>query len=105
MSATLRLPLLPAGGKKKAAAARLTEIILHDTTVSRNETIPELLRKIIIRLGEDPNREGLRKTPERYEKALQFLKTSSFSVYASIICCPFSARRMSLICQASVYWG
>ena len=78
MSATLRLPLLPPGGKKKPAAARLTEIILHDATVSRDETIPELVRKIIIRLGEDPNREGLRKTPERYEKALQFL-TSGYN--------------------------
>jgi GTP cyclohydrolase I len=31
------------------------------------------VREIIKLLGEDPNREGLRKTPERYEKALKFL--------------------------------
>jgi len=31
------------------------------------------VREIIKLLGEDPSREGLRKTPERYEKALKFL--------------------------------
>ena len=37
------------------------------------ETIPELVRKILVQLGEDPEREGLRHTPERFAKALQFL--------------------------------
>lgn len=77
MSGTVRLPLLRASGKGKSVAPRLTEIILHDATLSQ-ETIAELVRKIIIRLGEDPNREGLRKTPERYEKTLQFL-TSGYN--------------------------
>jgi GTP cyclohydrolase IA len=31
------------------------------------------IRDIIKLVGEDPNREGLRKTPERFEKALKFL--------------------------------
>src|SRR5882724_10876095 len=31
------------------------------------------MREIIRLVGEDPNREGLRKTPERFEKALKFL--------------------------------
>src|SRR5206468_10838978 len=31
------------------------------------------MREIIKLVGEDPNREGLRKTPERFEKALKFL--------------------------------
>lgn len=78
MSGTVRLPLLRPSGKGKSVAPRLTEIILHDATVSHKETIAELVRKIIIRLGEDPNREGLRKTPERYEKTLQFL-TSGYN--------------------------
>jgi GTP cyclohydrolase IA len=34
---------------------------------------PELVREMIARLGDDPHREGLLKTPERVEKALQFL--------------------------------
>ncbi len=33
----------------------------------------ELVREMIIRLGEDPDREGLSRTPQRVEKAMQFL--------------------------------
>ncbi len=36
-------------------------------------TYEELVREMIIRLGEDPDREGLARTPERVEKAMQFL--------------------------------
>jgi GTP cyclohydrolase IA len=36
-------------------------------------TYEELVREMIIRLGEDPNREGLSRTPERVEKAMKFL--------------------------------
>ena len=56
-----------------------TEIILHDSSVDTSkETIADLVRKVIALVGEDPNREGLRKTPERYEKALKFL-TSGYN--------------------------
>ncbi|MFZ0465687.1 MAG: GTP cyclohydrolase I, partial [Candidatus Acidiferrales bacterium] len=37
------------------------------------ETIADLVRRMILLLGEDPNREGLRRTPERFEKALRYL--------------------------------
>ena len=33
----------------------------------------ELVREMIVRLGEEPDREGLARTPERVEKAMQFL--------------------------------
>jgi GTP cyclohydrolase IA len=33
----------------------------------------ELVREMIVRLGEDPDREGLSRTPARVEKAMQFL--------------------------------
>lgn len=33
----------------------------------------ELVRSLLVRLGEDPDRDGLRQTPDRYVKALQFL--------------------------------
>src|SRR6186713_2765780 len=33
----------------------------------------DLIRQLIEQLGEDPNREGLVKTPQRVEKALKFL--------------------------------
>jgi GTP cyclohydrolase IA len=34
---------------------------------------PDLVAEMIRRLGDDPNREGMRKTPERVEKAMRFL--------------------------------
>jgi len=36
-------------------------------------TYEELVREMIVRLGEDPNREGLSRTPARVEKAMKFL--------------------------------
>lgn len=33
----------------------------------------ELLRELLVRLGEDPNRDGLLKTPERMHKSLEYL--------------------------------
>lgn len=33
----------------------------------------ELLRELLVRLGEDPTRDGLLRTPERMEKALKYL--------------------------------
>jgi GTP cyclohydrolase IA len=36
-------------------------------------TFEELVREILVRLGEDPQREGLLQTPERIHKAYQFL--------------------------------
>lgn len=40
---------------------------------SPQETIADLVRRILVLLGEDPEREGLRLTPQRVEKALRFL--------------------------------
>src|SRR6202030_757359 len=37
------------------------------------ESIADLVRKMLVLLGENPEREGLRRTPERFEKALRFL--------------------------------
>ena len=37
------------------------------------EGMAELIRRLLVHLGEDPGREGLRHTPERYEKALRYL--------------------------------
>jgi len=36
-------------------------------------TYEELVREMLIRLGQDPDREGLSRTPERVEKAMRFL--------------------------------
>jgi GTP cyclohydrolase I len=48
-----------------------TEIIIPDT--QGEETIADLVRKMLALIGEDPNREGLRRTPERFEKAFRYL--------------------------------
>src|SRR5580693_7785609 len=79
----------------------------------------DLVQEMLVRLGEDPNREGLAATPERVHKAMKFLtkgyqedpeallkgalftvnttrwsssKTSKSSACASITFCPSSAR-------------
>ncbi|MGB9465486.1 MAG: GTP cyclohydrolase I FolE [Candidatus Acidiferrum sp.] len=49
------------------------EITLNDEKELDGHRIASHVREIIKLIGEDPNREGLRKTPERYEKALKFL--------------------------------
>jgi GTP cyclohydrolase I len=48
-----------------------TEIVVPAT--SDSETIADLVRRMIVQLGEDPDREGLQRTPERFEKALRYL--------------------------------
>jgi len=53
---------------------RTEEILLAEPkTETGQETIAELMCKILTQLGEDPGREGLKGTPARYEKALRFL--------------------------------
>ena len=49
------------------------EILLNENKDAAPETIASHLRRIIALIGENPEREGLKKTPERYEKALKFL--------------------------------
>jgi len=49
---------------------------LHDVP------FPELVAEMLRRLGEDPTREGLQRTPERVEKAMQFL-TQGYSMTAA----------------------
>jgi GTP cyclohydrolase I len=49
------------------------EIILNEEKSLDERRIAYHMREIIKLIGEDPCREGLRKTPERFEKALKFL--------------------------------
>ena len=57
----------------------IEEILLNENGGStKGESIADLVRKMIAQLGEDPHREGLRQTPERFEKALKFL-TSGYN--------------------------
>ena len=50
------------------------ELILHVSKPEEHgESIAAMVRRMIAMIGEDPNREGLRETPERFEKALRYL--------------------------------
>ena len=42
-------------------------------TTLTSATLEELMREFLVRLGEDPGREGLLRTPERTAKAYQYL--------------------------------
>jgi len=55
----------------KPVIGETTEITLSKAPGAGN--IADLVRKMIAELGEDPGREGLRRTPERFEKALRYL--------------------------------
>ena len=44
-----------------------------ETTTLTSATFENLVREILVRLGEDPAREGLLRTPERVHHAFQFL--------------------------------
>ena len=50
------------------------ELALTDAaSVGKSESIADLVRRMLQLIGEDPDRDGLRRTPERFEKALRFL--------------------------------
>jgi GTP cyclohydrolase I len=52
----------------------MNEIVeIEHPVTTESESIADLVRKILVKLGEDPDREGLQKTPDRFEKALRFL--------------------------------
>ena len=44
-----------------------------ESTTITSASYEELVREMIVRLGEDPNREGLQRTPTRVAKAMRFL--------------------------------
>ena len=62
----------------KPAEAKSEELLLSTEAPYDDKRISCHMREIIRLVGEDPGREGLRKTPERFEKALKFL-TSGYN--------------------------
>src|SRR5712672_1788496 len=53
---------------------RTEELALSENgSVETSESIADLVRRMLQLIGEDPDRDGLRSTPERFEKALRFL--------------------------------
>ncbi len=55
----------------KPTMSETTEIVVP--TEAREGAIADLVRRMLAEIGEDPSREGLRQTPERFEKALRYL--------------------------------
>jgi GTP cyclohydrolase I len=54
---------------KKTEEIELNDEVQQD----KGESIADLVRQMLTRIGEDPARDGLRRTPERYERALRYL--------------------------------
>jgi GTP cyclohydrolase I len=50
----------------------MKDLIDTQTTLT-SASLEDLTRELLVRVGEDPNREGLVKTPERFAKAIQYL--------------------------------
>jgi GTP cyclohydrolase IA len=46
---------------------------LYETSPLSEASMQELLRELLLRLGEDPDRDGLARTPERMQKSLEYL--------------------------------
>jgi len=62
---------MPKATNSKIAVDDTPDLALPGTEYTG--TIAELVRQMLAQLGEDPDREGLRDTPERFEKALRYL--------------------------------
>src|SRR5262245_12037864 len=45
----------------------------HSEGALSEASLQDLVREILLRLGEDPERDGLRRTPERMDRSLQYL--------------------------------
>ncbi len=50
---------------------------IYDASPLAKASTQELLRELLLRLGEDPQRDGLLRTPERMQKALEYLTKGS----------------------------
>ena len=46
---------------------------VNDSLTVSEATLPDLYREVLLRIGEYPDRDGLKRTPERVAKAIQFL--------------------------------
>lgn len=46
---------------------------LMESPTLHEATMADLVEEMIVRLGEDPSREGLRRTPERVQRAMEYL--------------------------------
>src|SRR5689334_18959747 len=67
----------PGAGKsvtrRQLVKPRAVNKIDQSSSPASEATTQELLRELLLRLGEDPDRDGLVRTPERMQKSLEFL--------------------------------
>ncbi|HZS56256.1 MAG TPA: GTP cyclohydrolase I FolE [Bryobacteraceae bacterium] len=73
----MRKAHVPAGDKPRPVAGEKSSVIEFQPKSSR-ASIADHMRDVLVSLGEDPDRDGLLRTPERMEKALKYL-TSGYS--------------------------
>src|SRR5215813_7792216 len=71
------LALRPSKTKMKAGTAlkKAPESVasIRNNGIVSEATLADLYHEVLLRIGEDPDRDGLKRTPERVEKAIQFL--------------------------------
>lgn len=72
------------GALKHGSSTKSQEKVVEFQPTSPRGTIADSMRQVIADLGEDPEREGLLRTPERSEKALRYL-TSGYTANISAI--------------------
>jgi GTP cyclohydrolase I len=53
-------------------ASKGTAHVVEPTTLT-GASFAELVRELLVRVGEDPDREGLERTPERVQRSMEFL--------------------------------
>ena len=68
---------------------------------ARITRISQHVEKILVELGEDPTRDGIKKTPERYAKALLFL-TRGYEMKLSSIVANFDGRLTMLFLKKTM---
>jgi GTP cyclohydrolase I len=59
-----------------------------------NASPQELMREMLLRLGEDPERDGLRNTPERMERSMRYL-TKGYEAFHVPLTAPGSSSPRS----------
>lgn len=62
----------------------MSRLTASEPTTAASLTTQELYRELLLRIGEDPTRDGLLDTPERVEKAMAFL-THGYAMDASSV--------------------
>lgn len=77
----------------------------HPPAINKSEAtlIPRLAKELFVEIGENPNREGLQRTPERYYKAMRAL-TSGYNMTAEEVVGEgiFESESSGLVCVKDI---